>query len=1065
MSLLTRCAVVCALWMFGSAALSAQTTGTLVGRVTDPSGAVVPGATVEAENVGTGLVRTGVTDTLGTYLMPGLPLGGYKLTVDLPGFKKIIRTGINLQLGENARVDLELELGATEESVTVQGDALRVDTVSSTIGTSMTQRQVQDLPLNGRNPVALAQMLPGVGLVSIQTAPTFQRGSGPALNISGARNSANSFMLDGVVLTPAMTNVGLNLPNPDTLEEFRILTHNYGAEYGRAEGAILLAATKSGTNQLHGKLWEFLRNDTLNARNFFASSKPFLRQNQFGGNSGGPVVRNRTFFFVSYEGLEIRQQSLITGFPTTAAERQGDFAASPRAIIDPTTGQPFPGNIIPADRIDPLARSMLAYVPFPDRPDGSLQHLRSIPVSGKQIVAKGEHQFTPRDRVSYRYYRNLYVNSANGGGISDQLIGVAKDTTESHSVTYNRVFNPSLFNELRASYTRWVGDNQGSPAGKNPQDIGALYSANPGGDPRQPGVTVTGRMSISPPTQLIEPDRFLQLDDKLLWSRGGHHVTAGFRFMRNRHGDVCYCTTSGQFTFNGAFTGNVMADYMLGRPNAFLQYSTIIDDPVSYEFHPFLSDDFKISPKLTLNLGVRYQLDIPWVQLGGRNSTFRLGQQSTVFPSAPQGLVFAGDAGIPKGMYPTDKNNFAPRIGLAWDPAGNGRTAVRTAYGVFFSNIAQNTSAFSTNNAPFILPYSIVPFSFSDPYRGRENPFPYEFSANPRFIYPIEVLVAAPEVQTGYIHQYNVSIQQQLGQDIVAMVAYVGSVSRNGLQQHDMNTAVYGPGATAGNVQVRRPILPQYYAGIGVITSDSSSKYDSLQVEVQKRFSKGYTFQIAYTLSKNTTNASGGIGGSGAMTLQDPNNRFAAQNGPAAYDQRHVFGLNGSWELPFPRNKRALSQALEGWSMAGTLRVSSGLPVNVLSGCDCALIGSGRMVGPQRPNLVGNPNLDPGRAHQELVSEYFSKAAFALPAAGQFGNVGPNSLVGPGFSQTDLVISRRFPFGQSRLRALQFRVEIFNLFNQVNFMNPTDPLTSPGFGRLVAARDPRIVQLALKYDF
>jgi hypothetical protein len=759
---------------------------------------------------------------------------------------------------------------------------------------------------------------------------------------------------------------------------------------------------------------------------------------------------------------------LITGFPATTAERQGDFSASARAIIDPVTGQPFPGNIIPANRIDPLARNMLTeYAPLPNQPNGDLQHLRSVPIDGRQMVAKVDYQFTVGDRVSYRFFRNKYQNTAQGGGTSDRLAGLADDITTSHSANYSRVFGPTLLNDLRVSYSMWDRRNVPPPGLANPQDLGANFIANPGAAPRPPNVTVTGRMSFLPPLELITPDRFFQVDNKLVWSRSRHDVTAGFRFMRNRHGDTAYQWTSGNFRFSGAFTGNAMADFLIGRPSSYAHFSTIIDDGYTYEFHSFVSDDFKISPNVTLNLGVRYSIDTPWVQIGDRTSMFRLdqiNQKSTRFPDAPPGMVFAGDPGIPRGLYPTDKNNVAPRLGVVWDPVGNGRTAIRAGYGVFYANLSEGMSAYSTNNAPFILPVSFVPPSFSDPYRGRENPFPYDFEKKPRFVYPFETIGAGSDLQTGYIHQYNVTLQQQLGRDYVTTIGYVGSLGRKLQNQYDMNTAVYRPGATVANAQERRPIFPQYYAGIGVFTSDGSSQYDSLQLEFQKRLSRGHTFQLAYTLSKCTTDVAMAGLFAGGSYLQDPNDRLEGNEGPCAADQRHIFAFNGSWDIPAPQNKGVLSRILERWALAGTVRLTSGLRINVTSGCDCALIGAdgGQLVGAQRPNQIGNPELPTDRSREERVAQYFNTTVFALPGPGQFGNTPRHSLVGPGVAQTDLALSRRF---QAGLGAVQFRAEIFNLFNRVNFLNPNDPFTSPGFGRLVAARDPRIVQFGLKYQF
>jgi hypothetical protein len=1059
------------LWAGSYFTLSAQNTGTIVGQVSDPTGAAVPNATVEVENVGTGLVRTGVTETLGTYLIPALPLGAYKLSVRATGFKAFSQSGISLQLGQNARVDATLELGSMTETVEVVAEALRVDSRSTTLGASITNRQISDLPLDGRNPLRLLQYLPGVGNANIQTAPIFARGSGPSFNVSGARGTGNSIMLDGTVLAAAMTNFGVNLPNPDALTEFRMLTNAFSAEYGRAEGSIILAATKSGTNELHGSLWEFLRNDALNARNFFASGdKPLLRQNQFGLAVGGPVVlpkyhgRDRTFFFATYEGLRLRQEAFNIGFPTTAAERAGDFSASSAPIIDPLTGNPFPANQVPPDRLDPLAQGMLQFIPLPNQPDGLLRELRSLPISGNQYVAKVDHMFSDSDRTYFRYYRNKYVSHNSGGGISNKLVGPTPDTTQSFSLGYNHIFSPNLFNEFQASYTRWSVIAKGSPAGKDPKDLGGLFNAT-GTVPQTPYIQMAARqMNLIPSIPILEIDNFYQLDEKVSWLRGRHHIRAGVRAMLARHMNDAQVFTSGAFFFNPTFTQNAMADYMIGRPSFLLMYSIILDDAKRFEYHPFVQDDIKLARNLTLNLGLRYELDPPWFQRNGRNSQFRFGDvQSTVFPSAPPGLVFVGEPGIPKGLYPTDKNNFAPRIGLAWDPFGNGRTAVRAGYGIFYQPTPQHLSAFGTNNAPFILPLATVPHSFSDPYFGREDPFPYDFSKNPRFEYPIEVLSPGPNLRNGYVQQFNLTVQRQFGDDLAATVAYVGNVSHKLLQVRDLNTAVFGPGATAANVQQRRPVHPEFFSGLGFAFSDANANYHSLQVEVQKRWSKGYTFQAAYTYSKAIDDSSTDGALDGLKTLQNPNDYRKGNRGLTDFDQRHILAVNGIWKLPFLQNKGALTSVLGGWELNAMARVTTGLPINVTSGCDCALIGSGRDVGPQRPNVVGNPILDAGRPRNQFVAQYFNPAAFAVPAPGEFGNTGRNSLIGPGFSKTDLGIAKRFPLWEGS--TLQLRGEIFDLFNQVNFFNPNNILLSPAFGEIQAAHEARIVQFGLKWEF
>jgi hypothetical protein len=530
--------------------------------------------------------------------------------------------------------------------------------------------------------------------------------------------------------------------------------------------------------------------------------------------------------------------------------------------------------------------------------------------------------------------------------------------------------------------------------------------------------------------------------------------------------------SSGQFSFDGSFTGNAMADYLIGRPNNLFMQSPLQDASRAGNYHFFVQDEFKVNRRLTLNLGLRYELNTPYVQVHDWTSTIRpyVGcttdcAQSTKFPTAPPGLVYPGDPGVPRGLIPTDKNNFAPRFGIAWDPTGTGRTAVRTAYGVFYDYTGAIISATVNQTLPYVLPISLPsPPSFSDPWRGRQDPFPYAADPkNPVFAYPTQAYSVNRDFRDGYIQQFNFNVQHQFGQDWIVQAGYYGRLGRKLSSNHEGNPAAYVPGATAANVQSRRIFLPQYYSSIGLISSDTNSSYSGLQASLEKRFSQGYTLQLAYTYSKSIDERSTfSVDGAGGA---NPYNYRKGERGLADFDQRHILAINGVWDVPFLRNHGLLTTAFGGWQLAGTVRVASGLPFSVISGADFALAGTGRGSANQRPNVVGNPVLDSGRPRKDRVAAYFNTAAFARPLEGQFGNSGRNNLVGPGFQQTDLSVMKNFKIPRERFGQFEFRSEVFNLFNDVNFANPNNTLTSPAFGRILSARDARIVQLALRYEF
>jgi hypothetical protein len=1044
--------------------LSAQTSGSILGRVSDQTGAFVAGATVTAENLGTGLIRRATSSAEGSYLFPSLPTGSYKLTVESPGFKTFSQSGITLQLAENLRVDAALELGSVTENVTVEANALRVDTQSTTIGAAIDNQRLTGLPLNGRNALALAQLLPGVGQV---TAPvSYGRANGPTMNVSGSRATDNNIMLDGTTFYQAQRNTGLNLPSPDTLEEFKILTNTFSAEYGRGGGGVVLAITKSGTNMLHGSLWEFLRNTDLNSRNFFSAGAPVLKQNQFGGSVGGPVKlpgydgHNKTFFFASYQGLRIRQENLIVSNPPSAAELRGDFSGSTRAVIDPSTGQPFPGNQIPTTRFDPMAMNMIRfYAPTPNLANGQSIRLRLVPTTGNQVTVKGDHNLSSAHRLSFRYFRDRYELGNQSSGSSDLLTAPVTQNVKSFTGSMSSVLRPNLMNEVRISYTRAEAYNHHSPNAKGPRELGGNYDYGTVGDRMSPIANVSGRMNLTSLSPVIrEPDISREFNDKISWIKGRHNVVAGVRIQRMRHAEnPTEFNTGGNFSFSGIFSGNAMADFVIGRPSQFQQYSDLLGDATAGQYQAFAQDDFKVNRHLTLNLGVRYEYNSPWVQRYGNTTLIIPGRQSTKFPTAPPGLVVAGDPGVLDTMWPPDKNNWAPRVGLAWDPTGTGRTVIRSAYGVFYVTAAGVVSSWGENNAPWALSVQFVPPSMSDPYRAQVNPTPYD-PRRPVFYEPLLVYTVSQNVRDAYVQQWNTNIQHQFGNDLVIQAGYVGKVAHKLELNRDSNPAVYGPGATASNIAQRRPFAPPHYDALLTFFTDSDSNYHSLQANMQKRFSRGYTFQAAYTFSKSIDNAG---------PVSNPLDYGRAERGLSTFDQRHVVALNGVWEIPFLRKRRSLLATLVGgWNINGTVLMSSGLPYNVQLGVDNALNGGTRgSVGNQRPNVVGNPVLDSGRPHSQLVSAYFNTAAFARPAIGQYGNLGRDALIGPAFSQTNMALAKQFVLPKERLGRFEFRAEFFNLLNQVNFNNPDLTQTSPTFGRLTSAKDPRIVQFGLRYDF
>jgi len=1073
-SISIRIAILMAL---SQVALHAQTTGTIVGQVSDASNAAVSGANVEAQNVETRLTRAAVTSADGAYLIPSLPPGMYNVTVHVSGFKSFTQTGIKVEVSQNPRVDARLEIGATTDTVNVAANVLSVDTETSQVGATIDSQRLVNLPLNGRNVLQLATLLPGVGPANFPTTVTNSR-SGPTVSVSGGRPRDNNFMLDGTTITTGLYETPQNLPSPDALEEFRVLTNTYSAEYGRGVGSIFMAVSKSGTNSFHGNLFEFLRNDALNARNFFAAAKPVLRQNQFGGSFGGPVElphyngRNRTFFFVSYEGIRIRQQNILQLSPPTPAELSGNFSQSAQPIVDPLTNQQFPGNQIPASRFDPLAVNIAKlYFPAAGPQSGLLTQLVSIPINGNQITVKGDHRFSDKNNLSVRFYRELDVNQKTGGGSIYALASAYGNVVQTISVLDTHTFTPSVLNEFRASYTRVFTNGPSSPLNQTPKQLGGLFNQD-GSGALAPTVTISGRLNMNPNQPWKEGDNVYQLDDKLSWVRGRHAMKFGFLAMQDRQLTRTQFQSSGNFTFDGTFTGNALADYLIGRPVSVILQSQYNTGLRGGSYAAFAQDDFKVNRRLTLNLGLRYELNLPWVNENDFAAVLRGGAQSTKIPNAPAGLLVVGDPGVSRGVYPIEKKNFEPRVGFAWDLFGDGKTAIRGGYGM----LSRGQAGIAIQHAYEMPPFQRVvqltpPSSFSYPYGTGPDPFPYIVNTkNPTFVYPIQAFTVDPSFRDANIQQFNLNVQRQIGADLIMQVGYVGRLARHLPIASEANPAAYGPGATALNVQQRRPFFPQYYGSIGDLHSDGNSNYNSLQANIQKRFSHGYTLQLAYTWSKSIDN--GSLDNGEGSTVSNPYNYHQGERGLSDFDRRNIIVVNGIWELPFFKNDQGvLSRVLGGWRLSGDAAHNSGAPFSIVVGRDVALYGPGRASGGQRANLFGNPFLDTGRSRSDLVQQYFTTSAFAVPATGTFGNEGRNILTGPGSVTTDLAVLKKFrPWKQERLGALEFRAEAFNLLNFVNLGQPQATMTSPVFGKITntatgSLGNPRLIQMGLRYDF
>jgi hypothetical protein len=1025
------------------------TTGTISGNVTDQANLALPGAAVTITNTETGATRNVTTDAEGVYLVTALPPGLYRVNVTLDGFSSFRQDEFRLAVGQNARVDARLAVGGVAEEVEVVGRALRVDTRSSAVLTVVDPQRMQQLPMLNRSVLSLVELAPGITSVSIPAAVVDQR-SAPTIvgAATGARTNQNDIQLDGASLTTSLYNRASNLPSPDSVQEFQVLTNSYSAEFGRGGGVSMMAVTKSGTNVFRGGAWEYHRNDALNGANYFALTKPYMRRNQFGGNLGGPIKRDRTFFFVNYERLRLDTQSVLLYEPPNAAYRAGDFSGLDEPIIDPLTGEPFPGNQIPASRFDPMALRVLdLFVPLPNQPDGSYNENTDRRTDGDQLTIKIDHKLSDANNLNVRWYRDVTSGVAASGDIQATW-SRNSNLLDSWTISDTHIFNSRMVGEGRVSFSMIETRQPTSPeAMMSPRDLGAVYDQD-GDTPRLPNIFVEGlggEFGISHNNPWTERSRLNGGNYKISWIAGRHNVKFGFDFLQQSQRLFTQWFASGSFDFEGESTGIGMADFLLGLPSGFEQAAVLNNLERVKTWSGFVQDDIRMN-RVTLNVGARIERAEPWKEDRAREATYVRGQQSTRYPQAPAGLVYPGDEGIIPGLVPA-VNRFYPRLGFALDVRGDGRTALRGAYGQFGAVEGSISVAIANEVAPYTPVLSFTPHSFRDPY-GQDvtSPFPYVLNDSGEGQFPdspTSLELVSRDWRPGRMHQFNLTLQQQIGNDIVVSAGYVGSRGRDLTTLRPANLAPWSPGASNQNVQQRRPD-PNFQA-ITLTTTGSWSDYDSLQLIATKQYTRGFTLQGTYTLGRTYDDGNVGEAGSTVMNPDDPR----ADHARASNSRTHVLRVNGMWELPLLEGRPAAVRHLAGgWRLAGIMSLMSGTPVNVTSGVDRLFLGGGG-IGAQRPNLNGDPDLPTDRSRDELIEMYFNtnrETMWTLPDFGQFGNAPRNVIIGPGRFNTDLSLTKQFRWSGGSSRRIEVRIEAFNVFDTVNLGNPNGNRNTPTSG-------------------
>jgi carboxypeptidase family protein len=1043
------------IFLLSSRALAQLDTGTISGAVADASGAVVPNVKIILRNELTGAVREAIANTQGYYTFPIIPSGRYTLRVEQQGFKSHQRTGLILQVNQNLNVTITLELGELSESVTVTGAPPLVDSSSGVLRETVDHTRITELPLNGRNVLQLQNLLPG----AISTGSLDQGANTPGFAINGGIGSTNNYSLDGGQYTDAYFNAPLPFPNPDAIQEFTIQTNSYSAEFGRNRGASINAVTKSGTNQFHGGAFEFLRNDLFDARPFFARTAPDFKRNQFGAHLGGPIKKEQTFFFFAWQGTHERGTPNTSTFIVPNSKmRMGDFSELTRQIIDQTTGEPYPGNVIPESQLNSTAVQFLArFVPLPNSGQFNYVAPRNRPLDGNQYVARIDHEPGKKDRLYGRYMFTDDESFAPGGDI-EGWGNEQKFRRQSIVLNHTHTFSAAMLNTASFTFNRVKA--LVNPEPRFPwSDLG---SKTPPASPDIVGwhtVSVNGYFSANTGTFWNLARNSFNYDDTLSWQRGKHALKFGAQISRYHVNQLNEFLSQGSFTFNGFATGDALADFLLGRVANMRQVSPLSNTLRQTLWHFFFSDDIKLKPRLTFNLGLRWEPNLHFTERDGKQSGFRPGERSTVYPNAPSGLLFKGDSQLPPNVLKNNWANLAPRFSFAYDVFGNGKMAVRGGYGIFYDTIRSiNLNRFPLIQ-PFVLDTTVFDVNFSDPY-GSASFFPFTPPTTPeqkrafQFITPAATTVFAEDFATPYSQQWNLNIQRQLPLDVAVTAAYVGSKSTRLFGSHNINPAVFGPGAEVGNTQSRR-LLSQF----GVMEEESTvgySQYHSLQLTVNKRLSKGLTVLAAYSISKNTGLVA--AQSEGSQGNRAPWN-WNLDRGVMGEDRPQTLSLSYVWFLPTGGLRGVMKQVLGGWELSGIVTASSGSPLTVRAGVDRSLTAQNL----DTADSIGDPSITGDRTRAKQIARWFNTSAFALPAAGTVGTTGINTMRGPGFFLMDTGLHRNFKITE-RIN-LQFRAQFYNVLNHTTLGNPNTSLTSSNFGRILGTGTPRVGEFGVKFSF
>jgi Carboxypeptidase regulatory-like domain/TonB dependent receptor len=1075
--------IVSTVALLAHTAMAQSATASLRGVVTDATHAVVPNADVVITSNGTEQQHSQRTDSNGEFSFQELFVGDYRVEVRCPGFATWVNAHLNLDVGNQVQIAVQLAVTSTPQTVEVTAAAAGLQTNEIAQGAVVSEREIASLPLSGRNFAMLGILQPGVRPVSssLVVQGGFRR-AGQNFEVNGQRPESNNFLVDGMRAINRMDGGYAFRPPADSIVEFRILTATAPAEFGGTNGGITTIVTRSGSNDFHGSLYEFFRNDALDANNYFAPQKEALKQNQFGGTVGGPIVHDHAYFFAYYEGLRNVEGITHGAVVPTLAERSGDFSADAPILLN-STRTPYGNNL--SGQISAITAKYLTFFPVPNTPENPhlAQTTNNSRYSSDQGGSKADWLLGNSDVLSARYtYSTLFSYDPYSDLGADTPGFPVGDYTNTHlgGLTETHTFSPRTVLTANASFfqNHVVLDKRFS--GFSPQAFGFTYASTRAEATGAPLIMTEGYSNVGDP--IINPRDSVQNDyafsGNLSHTQGKHVISFGAQYRRTLINGYQANFASGAFTFTvQGLTNNSLANFLLGKPDIFTQAGGDFNRDIrGWELGAYAQDEYRLGPKLTLSYGVRYEITTPFSDIHNRMMEFDPGHQSTVYPNAPNGLLFPGDAGVPNTIAPTFKADFAPRVGFAWDPFGNGRTVIRSAYGIFYDEVLNGVGMpyRATSSA---LPQTVVrtltgAINYVNPLSTVTNPFTPGQFALPASTFTLDSHLLPP-----YTQDWNLTIDRSLGGQVLS-VGYIGSKGTRLPRLVEANPAIYQPGATLANSGRRR-----LYSGCtlttgtctlgtaGLVEGNANSTFNSAQVSLTRRGTPDLNYTLAYTFSKDLDYSSSlHISGPDPMLIDGeldiPQNNLDLKNeyGRSLFDSRQRFAASVTYAVPFAHNfKGAAGLLLDGWQINALSAINSGTPFTVYDSANVSLQaphpGVSGMFG-DRPNVVSNPNK--GAPH--TVSQWLNPAAFQrldpVANAGQFGNEQRNSNDGPAYGSLDSSLDKTFILGEKT--RLQFRAEAFNVTNRVNFILPVDDMNSPVFGQITEAQSPRVLQFALK---